>query len=287
MKIVIAGLGNIGGSFALAIKDKTPEHDIYAIDIDRESLIDAEESGLITKGVESPEEIIPQADLIIFSVYPMVLKSLVESYSPYFKEGVILTDVTGVKRSIIKEIEPLLPNNVDFVFGHPMAGRENRGLSFASCEIFQGANYLFTPTDRNSKENIELLTEFVEKIGFKNVTSISPDFHDEVIGFTSQLAHVIAVSLINSDDTNRNTKAYTGDSYRDLTRITNINEKLWPELFIMNKDHLLSHIEGFKEQLNQLTSAIENEDIETMQEMMIESRHRYHDLHNLDESAWK
>lgn len=287
MKIVIAGLGNIGGSFALAIKDKAPEHDIYAIDIDSKSLRDAEESGLITKGYETPEDIIPEADLIIFSVYPMILKSLVETYAPYFKEGVILTDVTGVKRSIIKDIEPLLPDNVDFVFGHPMAGRENRGLSFASSKVFQGANYLLTPTERNSEDNIRLLTEFVEKIGFKNVTSISPDFHDEVIGFTSQLAHVIAVSLINSDDTNRNTKAYTGDSYRDLTRITNINEKLWPELFIMNKDHLLSHIEGFKHQLSQLTAAIENEDIEMMQEMMIESRHRYHDLHNLDESVWK
>lgn len=287
MKIVIAGLGNIGGSFALAIKDKAPEHDIYAIDIDSKSLRDAEESGLITKGYETPEDIIPEADLIIFSVYPMILKSLVETYAPYFKEGVILTDVTGVKRSIIKDIEPLLPDNVDFVFGHPMAGRENRGLSIASSKVFQGANYLLTPTERNSEDNIRLLTEFVEKIGFKNVTSISPDFHDEVIGFTSQLAHVIAVSLINSDDTNRNTKAYTGDSYRDLTRITNINEKLWPELFIMNKDHLLSHIEGFKHQLSQLTAAIENEDIEMMQEMMIESRHRYHDLHNLDESVWK
>lgn len=287
MKIVIAGLGNIGGSFALAIKDKAPEHDIYAIDINPQSLRDAEESGLISQGYETPEAIIPQADLIIFAVYPMILKSLVEAYAPYFKEGVILTDVTGVKRSIIKEIEPLLPDNVDFVFGHPMAGRENRGLSFASGEVFQGANYLFTPTDRNRQENIKLLSDFVGNIGFKNVTSITPDFHDEVIGFTSQLAHVIAVSLINSDDTERDTKAYTGDSYRDLTRITNINEKLWPELFIMNKDHLLNHIEGFKHQLDQLTSAIEEEDIETMQEMLVESRHRYHDLHNLDESVWK
>ncbi|HIW13589.1 MAG TPA: prephenate dehydrogenase [Candidatus Salinicoccus stercoripullorum] len=287
MKIVIAGLGNIGGSFALAIKSNAPEYEVYAIDIDAESLRDAEDSGLIRKGYESPEAIIPHADLIIFSVYPMILKSLVAAYVPYLKEGVILTDVTGVKRSIIEEIEPLLPDDADFVFGHPMAGRENRGLSFASGEVFQDANYLFTPTPRNKPENIEMLTAFVREAGFKNVTSISPDFHDEVIGFTSQLAHVIAVSLINSDDTRRDTKAFTGDSYRDLTRITNINEKLWPELFIMNKDHLLNHIDGFKEQLDQLTKAIENEDVETMQEMMIESRHRYHDLHNLDESIWK
>lgn len=286
MKIVIAGLGNIGGSFALAIKKKTPEHDVYAIDINRDSLKDAEKRGLIRKGYVKPAEIIPEADLVIFSVYPMILKSLVEEYVPYFKDGVILTDVTGVKRTIINDIEPLLPESADFIFGHPMAGRENRGLEFSSSDVFQGANYLLTPTERNGKENIEKLSLFIKQIGFKNISSITPDFHDEVIGFTSQLAHVIAVSLINSDDTDRNTKSYTGDSYRDLTRITNINEKLWPELFIMNKDHLISHINGFKKELEKLTDAIENDDAESMQEMMIESRRRYHDLYNLDTSDW-
>src|SRR5699024_10485387 len=101
-----------------------------------------------------------------------LLKSLVAAYVPYLKVGVILTDVTGVKRSIIEEIEPLLPDDADFVFGHPMAGRENRGLSCASGEVFQDANYLFTPTPRNKPENIEMLTAFVSEAGFKNVTSI-------------------------------------------------------------------------------------------------------------------
>jgi prephenate dehydrogenase len=282
MKIVIVGLGNIGGSFALAIKNADLGHEVYAIDNDKETLKTAEDQDLIIKGYDSPNHIIKEADFIIFSVYPLILEDLVRSYIPYLKEGVVITDATGVKRSIIEKIEPLLPDNVDFVFGHPMAGRENRGLSFASGEVFQGANYLITPTSRNHPENIDLLTSFVKDIGFKNVTTITPEFHDEVIGFTSQLAHTIAISLINSDDTTRNTKQYTGDSYRDLTRITNINEKLWPELFIMNKDYLVEHIENFKYQLNKLSEAIEDEDVETMEEMMIESKRRYHDLHNLD-----
>ncbi|WP_020006911.1 prephenate dehydrogenase [Salinicoccus albus] len=286
MKIVIAGLGNIGGSFALAIKEKSTEHEVYAIDINRDSLKDAEKRGLIRKGYITPAEIIPEADLVIFSVYPMILKSLVEACSPYFKEGVLLTDVTGVKRNIINEIEPLLPEGADFIFGHPMAGRENRGLAFSSSDVFQSANYLLTPTERNKEDNIKKLSAFLKQIGFKNISSITPDFHDEVIGFTSQLAHVIAVSLINSDDTNRNTKSYTGDSYRDLTRITNINEKLWPELFIMNKDHLINHINGFKKELDRMTDAIEDDNAESMQEMMIEARRRYHELHNLDMSDW-
>lgn len=282
MNIVIVGLGNIGGSFAKSIKHSFPDYNIYAIDIDKNTLKEAEDMDLIVKGFIDFKEIIPEADLIIFSVYPMTLKNMVESYAPFFKENAILTDVTGVKESIIAEIEPLLPDTVDFVFGHPMAGRESRGLKFASREIFQGANYLITPTKKNKKENIEFLSNFIKELGFGSISTLSPSFHDEVIGFTSQLAHVIAVSLINSDDIDRNTKRYTGDSYRDLTRITNINEKLWPELFLMNKNHLLHHISLFKEEIYRMENAIQNNDIKTMEKMMLESKKRYHDLHELE-----
>ncbi|QQD84307.1 MULTISPECIES: prephenate dehydrogenase [Jeotgalicoccus] len=283
MNIAIIGLGNIGGSFAKSIRASFPNYKIYAIDIDTVTLDKAQSIGLIDGGSDDFTAIIPKADLIIFSVYPTLLKNLVESYVPYFKNGVVITDVTGVKSSVINQIEPLLPKSADFIFGHPMAGRENRGLEFSSREVFIGANYLITPTSRNLEENIDFLKNFVKQLGFGNISVITPDFHDEVIGFTSQLAHVIAISLINSDDTNRNTKQYTGDSYRDLTRITNINEKLWPELFMMNKDHLIKHIDNFKVQLDKLTQAIENDDVSTMENMMVESTKRYMDLHDLNE----
>ena len=282
MKIVIVGLGNIGGSFALAIKESGLNHEVYAIDKDIETLRTAEEQNLIIQGFESPSEIIPKADFIIFSVYPLILEDVVRSYIPYLSQGTIITDVTGVKRNIIGSIEPLLPENVDFIFSHPMAGRENSGLAFASAKVFQGANYLITPTPRNKTENVQFLSQFVKDIGFRNVSEITPEFHDEIIGFTSQLTHTIAISLINSDLVERNTKQYTGDSYRDLTRIANINEKLWPELFIMNKDYLVEHIDNFKHQLDKLSTAIKDEDVKTMEEMMIESKVRYHDLHSLD-----
>ncbi|MFD2830890.1 prephenate dehydrogenase [Corticicoccus populi] len=282
MKIVIVGLGNIGGSFALAIKESGLNHEVYAIDKDIETLRTAEEQNLIIQGFESPSEIIPKADFIIFSVYPLILEDVVRSYIPYLSDGTIITDVTGVKRNIIGSIEPLLPENVDFIFSHPMAGRENSGLAFASAKVFQGANYLITPTPRNKTENVQFLSQFVKDIGFRNISEITPEFHDEIIGFTSQLTHTIAISLINSDLVERNTKQYTGDSYRDLTRIANINEKLWPELFIMNKDYLVEHIDNFKHQLDKLSTAIKDEDVKTMEEMMVESKVRYHDLHSLD-----
>lgn len=284
MNIVIIGLGNIGGSFAQAIQKHTYGHDVYAIDVDEETLRTAERQGLIKKGYTDPKDIIPEANFILFSVYPKVIVNIIDQYYSLFQENTIINDVTGVKRKVIEEIEDKLPPNVDFIFGHPMAGRENRGLKYASSEVFIGANYLITPTKRNKPENIQILKDFLTLIGFSNITEISPEFHDEVIGFTSQLAHVIAISLINSDDINRNTKKYTGDSYRDLTRITNINDKLWPELFVMNKDYLQKHIDEFKRQLDKLSTAIDDEDIATMEQMMVESRKRYHDLHSLDMS---
>lgn len=283
MNIAIIGLGNIGGSFALAIKANIPDADIYAIDIDAAVIEKAKKQQLIKDGSQDFKDIIPQADLIIFAVYPKLLVQLVKDYAPYLKEGCIITDVTGVKTSIIGEVEPLLPDHTDFVFGHPMAGRENRGLEFSSREVFIGANYLITPTPRNKEKNIDFLKNFVKELEFGNISVITPDFHDEVIGFTSQLAHVIAISLINSDDAARNTKKYTGDSYRDLTRITNINEKLWPELFMMNKQHLLNHIDNFQTQLDKLYAAIQSDDVETMERMMLESTKRYKDLHDIED----
>lgn len=283
MNIAIIGLGNIGGSFALAIKANIPDADIYAIDIDAAVIEKAKKQHLIKDGSQDFKDIIPQADLIIFAVYPKLLVQLVKDYAPYLKEGCIITDVTGVKTSIIGEVEPLLPHHTDFVFGHPMAGRENRGLEFSSREVFIGANYLITPTPRNKEKNIDFLKNFVKELEFGNISVITPDFHDEVIGFTSQLAHVIAISLINSDDAARNTKKYTGDSYRDLTRITNINEKLWPELFMMNKQHLLNHIDNFQTQLDKLYAAIQSDDVETMERMMLESTKRYKDLHDIED----
>lgn len=283
MNIAIIGLGNIGGSFALAIKANIPDADIYAIDIDAAVIEKAKKQHLIKDGSQDFKDIIPQADLIIFAVYPKLLVQLVKDYAPYLKEGCIITDVTGVKTSIIGEVEPLLPDHADFVFGHPMAGRENRGLEFSSREVFIGANYLITPTPRNKEKNIDFLKNFVKKLEFGNISVITPDFHDKVIGFTSQLAHVIAISLINSDDAARNTKKYTGDSYRDLTRITNINEKLWPELFMMNKQHLLQHIDNFQTQLDKLYAAIQSDDVETMEKMMLESTKRYKDLHDIED----
>src|SRR5699024_2382015 len=128
---------------------------------------------------------------------PKLLSQLIKTYIPYLKDGAIIADVTGVKSSIIDEIEPMLPDNVEFVFGHPMAGRENRVMEFSRREVFIGANYLITPNPRIKDDNMNFVKDFVKQLGFRSISVITPDLHDEVIGFTSQLAHVIAISLLN------------------------------------------------------------------------------------------
>lgn len=273
MKIVIVGLGVIGGSFAMALNEAGYK-DVFGIDTNPETIKKAEELGIIKKGSPNGEDFLKEADLVIISIYPKIVKTFVENNKDNFKDGAIITDATGIKGMFINEIIKILPENVDFVFGHPMAGREKRGIDFASSKVFKGANYIITPIERNKEENIKLIENLAYEIGFKRVRRITPEFHDEMIGFTSQLPHAMAVALINSDEEGRDTGSFIGDSYRDLTRIANINEDLWSELFLGNKDNLLKAINNFELQLDLIKKAIYDDDKEALKQYFIKSTKR-------------
>ena len=273
MKIVIVGLGVIGGSFAMALNEAGYK-DVFGIDTNPETIKKAEELGIIKKGSPNGEDFIKEADLVIISIYPKIVKTFVENNKDNFKDGAIITDATGIKGMFINEIIKILPENVDFVFGHPMAGREKRGIDFASSKVFKGANYIITPIERNKEENIKLIENLAYEIGFKRVRRITPEFHDEMIGFTSQLPHAMAVALINSDEEGRDTGSFIGDSYRDLTRIANINEDLWSELFLGNKENLLKAINNFELQLYLIKKAIYDDDKEALKKYFIKSTKR-------------
>ncbi|MDY4077483.1 MAG: prephenate dehydrogenase [Clostridium sp.] len=273
MKIVIVGLGVIGGSFAMALNEAGYK-DVFGIDTNPETIKKAEELGIIKKGSPNGEDFLKEADLVIISIYPKIVKTFVENNKNNFKDGAIITDATGIKGMFINEIIKILPENVDFVFGHPMAGREKRGIDFASSKVFKGANYIITPIERNKEENIKLIENLAYEIGFKRVRRITPEFHDEMIGFTSQLPHAMAVALINSDEEGRDTGSFIGDSYRDLTRIANINEDLWSELFLGNKENLLKAINNFELQLDLIKKAIYDDDKEALKKYFIKSTKR-------------
>ena len=273
MKIVVVGLGVIGGSFTMALKEAGYD-DVYGIDTNEETLVKAKKSELIKEGFTSGEEILKSADLIIMSLYPRLVKKFITDNKDNFKDGAVITDATGIKKIFVEHIVNILPNNIDFIFGHPMAGREKKGIDFATSEVFKGANYILTPIDRNKEDNLKLIENIAYEIGFKRVRRITPEYHDEMIGFTSQLPHALAVALVNSDVEGRETGSFIGDSYRDLTRIANINEDLWSELFLGNKENLLKSIENFEVELDKIKDAIKDDDKETLKEIFIKSTKR-------------
>ncbi|NLZ33414.1 MAG: prephenate dehydrogenase [Clostridiales bacterium] len=273
LKILIVGLGVIGGSYAMALK-AAGYNEVYGIDIDLETIKKAKALGIIKEGYSKGKDIIKDMDLIVISLYPRLVKDFILGNREHFKAGSLITDVAGVKELFVQEILDILPEDVDFIFGHPMAGREKKGIDYASKEVFRDANYLITLTEKNKKENIELLENIIYDLGFKNIKYVSPSYHDKMIGFTSQLPHAIAVALINSDEEGRDTGKFIGDSYRDLTRIANINEDLWSELFFENKENLLEAINNFLNELNKIKSALLNDDEKLLKELFIKSSRR-------------
>ena len=266
MNIGIVGIGLIGGSYAKSLK-KYP-YKIYGIDISQESLDYALKNNIIDVGTTNPSEILKDLDVVFLCLYPNDAVKFVRDNINNFKRDVIISDVVGVKRFMINSLEVYFNDEVEFVFAHPIAGRETKGIKYSSEAIFHNANFVITPTKYNKDESINLITVLAKQMGFKNVSLISDIQHDEIISFTSQLTHVIALSLVNSDDEKYDTSLFIGDSYKDLTRIAMINDTLWAELFLNNKDFLLKQINKFENELDILKEAIRTKDIDKIQELM-------------------
>lgn len=263
MKVLIVGLGLMGGAYALKLKSKG--YTVYGTDINQNSIDYAIKNEFIDEGSIDPTEFILKADLIIIALYPKLIIEFINKYNKLFNENQIITDICGVKTSFVYDAEKLsLP--AKYVSHHPMAGREKSGVEYSNLVSFSGANFLITTTNNSNNNAIESLKKIGLDLGFNKITVIDLETHDDMIGFTSQLTHAIAVSLVNSDH-NPNTKYFIGDSYRDLTRIAKINESLWSELFLENKDNLLNHIESFEHELDLLKIALKNEDRKALEEL--------------------
>lgn len=264
--ILIVGLGLIGGSYAKALRKLGFK--ISAITLNQEDIDYAIENGVIDEGFTEPlPEVLKKAELVIFALYPKVFIEWIENYQQFLKPGALLTDVTGVKSSVVYKIQEILRPDVEFIAAHPMAGKEVYGVQNSDPKIFHGANYIVTPTEKNTKAAIEDCLELGRLMGFNRVSVLTPEKHDEMIGFVSQLTHCIAVSLMNCYDGEK-LQDYTGDSFRDLTRIARINDEMWSELFLMNKETLLEQMDKFLSEFGKLRETLENGDRETMREMM-------------------
>lgn len=264
--ILIVGLGLLGGCYAMALRRWG--YKISAITLKQEDINYALENDIITYGTtEVEEDLVKNADLIIFALYPHIFLEWIEKHGYLIKEGAVITDVTGVKTAIIDKVQSALKQGVEFISAHPMAGREVGGVQNSDDAIFRDANYIVVPTDKNTEEAIELCIELGHILGFKRVSVLTPEKHDNMIAFLSQLTHCIAVSLMCSSDDPDLVK-FTGDSFRDLTRIAKINEEMWSELFTLNKQELVHQMECFEDNFKRLKQALITDDTDTMKEMM-------------------
>lgn len=264
--VLIIGLGLLGGSYAKALTQKG--FDVRAITLSQDDIDYAVSQGFISGGSTSVDEkLIADAQLIVFSLYPHTFLEWVEQYGNLIKSGTVVTDVTGVKGCIVEKVQDMLPSGVEFIAAHPMAGREVCGVRNADDSIFHSANYIVVPTNRNTPDGIRLCCDLGRTLGFADISSLNVKQHDEMIAFLSQLAHVIAVSLMcaNGDP---NLVRYTGNSFRDLTRIANINDEMWSELFLANREALLKEMDSYRDAFNRLYDTVKNNDRETMREMM-------------------
>lgn len=265
-KILIVGLGLLGGSYAQGLTDVG--FDVSAIDIEQESIDYAIEKGYIKDGqVAVTKGYVSQFDIVIFALYPKIFVKWLKDYQDFLKKGAIITDVTGVKAWLDKEIRSFIRDDIEYVLAHPMAGREVYGVKNSNKAIFKGANYIVIPNSKASEEAISLIEDLGRLLGFKNVVRLSNEEHDEMIGFLSQLTHCIAVSLMTCKES-KHLVEYTGDSFRDLTRIARINENMWSELFLLNKEELLRQMDLFLKQFTKLKETIENDDVEEMKSIM-------------------
>ena len=265
-KILIIGLGVIGGGYAAGLTNTG--YNVSAITKRQEDIDYAIKNNMISYGTtEVDEKLIKDAKLIIFALYPTVFIDWIEKYQHLFSSGTIITDVSGVKSSVVYKVQKLLRDDVEFISAHPMAGREQSGIEFSNPNVFKGANYIVTPTPKNTKETITICKQIGEALGFARISELSPKEHDEMIAFLSQLTHCIAVCLMNCNNT-PDLEKYTGDSFRDLTRIAKINDRMWSELFIMNKQSLLNEMDAFINEFISFRNMLNDENSDGLREKM-------------------
>ena len=265
-KILIVGLGVIGGGYAAALTERG--YKVSCITKNQADIDYAKERNMISYGTtHTDEKLIRESELIIFALYPSTFIRWIEEHGHLISPGTLITDVSGVKSSIVYKVQGLLCKDVEFISAHPMAGRESSGVEYSDPSVFLGANYIVTPTENNTKEAIEICKRLGEELGFSRISELSPAEHDKMIAFLSQLTHCIAVSLMTCNNT-PNLEKYTGDSFRDLTRIAKINEQMWSELFLMNKESLLSEMDSFILEFTRFRNMLSEGNAEGMMEKM-------------------
>lgn len=269
MKIFVVGLGLIGASYAEGLHQKG--HEVYGFDLNPLWVEKGKELGFIH--VDSTLDKIGMVDLIILALYPKDNVAFVKAYQHLFSEGQVLTDVSGTKTWMMNEIENILKPGISYTSMHPMAGRETSGFQHRHPEMFHRANLMMVKGSRSLEGDEVLLNIIKNDLKFGKLLVTDAKTHDQLVAFTSQLTHLLAVTLMHADPL-EHTKEATGDSFRDLTRIAKINEMMWSELFLENKDTLLETIDLFESTLHKVRHMIEHNDQESLIKFLKEAKEK-------------
>lgn len=261
MNIAVVGLGLIGGSFAKSIKKNT-NHKVFGTDKNALVVADAKNSGSIDDDISD----FSRADIVFIALYPHSALNFLKTQAKSFKKSAVIIDLCGIKRLICEEAKKLFgAGGPVFIGGHPMAGREVSGFSNSSEELFLGASMILTPF--NEEDVPGFVLDLFYGIGFRHVELTSPEHHDEVIAYTSQLAHIISSAYIQNPIAEE-FMAFSAGSFRDLTRVSRLNDEMWAELFILNSDYLVSQIDTVIENLSGLRNSIKNGDNEALRAIL-------------------
>ncbi len=270
MNVGIVGLGLIGGSFAKAYS--RAGHNVYATDCDRSILTFAGISGAISD--ELTHENLPSCDIVLVCIYPQASLKYIKDAAPYFGAHPVVIDCCGTKRNIVPEAAEISKEyGFTYVGGHPMAGKQYSGFSHSSETMFRGAPMVIVPQDFNDIALLSRIKQLLAPAGFGSITVTTAEKHDEMIAFTSQLAHVVSSAYIKSPTATLH-KGFSAGSYKDMTRVAWLNPEMWSELFLDNRDKFIPELEMFINNLNEYKEALEAGDKERLISLLTEGKRR-------------
>ncbi len=269
--IGIVGLGLIGGSFAKAMK-KTGRYRILGLDRKEETVRAALDAGAIDEA-GGPKDL-QKADLVIVALHPEATVQFAAAHMKELQPGTVLLDTCGIKRYLVASLGAAAKEcGVIYIGGHPMAGREYSGFAYSLAELYQDASMILTPCEASTADAVQAVAELCRQIGFSKVVQTTPEHHDAMIAFTSQLAHVVSSAYIKSPEASRH-DGYSAGSYKDLTRVARLDENMWTELFLHNKAPLTAEIDEIIRHLQEYRDAIAGEDAQTLRQLLADGRKR-------------
>ena len=277
LNIAVIGLGLMGGSFAKRLRERTKCR-ITAFDCETETLNKALADGVIDAGYTEGNEELKKADLLIMCLSRDNMLSFLRQNAVYLREGQTLTDIIGIKGNSVEAAENLLPSGVDYVPAHPMAGREGFGYDMSGADIFDCANYIIVPNKRTSRKGIKTVKNLARALGCSHISVVTTEEHDRRIAYTSCLPHVLATALVNSPSMDGSMGRFIAGSFKDATRVADINAALWARLLLADKKALLQEIDRFKEALDKVEESLLQGDKEGLEEFLKEAGTRRREM---------